>query len=35
MGGFAMYAGFLAGMLVVSRLPELSAVFGANRQPWH
>ncbi|MGB3013334.1 MAG: MraY family glycosyltransferase, partial [Candidatus Nanopelagicales bacterium] len=32
-GGLAMYAGFLAGMLVASRLPELSAVFGANRQP--
>jgi UDP-GlcNAc:undecaprenyl-phosphate GlcNAc-1-phosphate transferase len=32
-GGLAMYAGFLAGMLVASRLPELSEVFGANRQP--
>ncbi|MEZ5119495.1 MAG: hypothetical protein R2686_06260 [Candidatus Nanopelagicales bacterium] len=29
----AMCAGFLAGMLVASRLPELSEVFGANRQP--
>ncbi|MEZ5186401.1 MAG: MraY family glycosyltransferase [Candidatus Nanopelagicales bacterium] len=32
-GGLAMYAGFLAGMLMASQLPQLSVVFGSNRQP--
>ncbi|HRY08577.1 MAG: undecaprenyl/decaprenyl-phosphate alpha-N-acetylglucosaminyl 1-phosphate transferase [Actinobacteria bacterium] len=32
-GGLAMYGGFLAGMLIASKLPGMAVVFGGNRQP--
>ena len=32
-GGLAMYGGLLAGLMVASQLPQLSVVFGNNRQP--
>ena len=32
-GGLAMYGGFLAGLLIASKLPGMAVVFGSNRQP--
>lgn len=32
-GGLAMYAGFLAGLLVASQLPGMAVVFEGSRQP--